>query len=62
MAASSSYSNPIFRSGEECRHSNFNSLQDIAEIKDTTKSRVRDAMAQAGLIAVEPSAGLVHLR
>jgi hypothetical protein len=30
MAASSSYSNPIIRSGEECRHSNSNSLQDIA--------------------------------
>ena len=30
MAASSSFSNPIFRSGEECRHSNLNSFQDIA--------------------------------
>jgi hypothetical protein len=30
MAASSSNSHPIFRSGEDCRHFNFNSLQDIA--------------------------------
>src|SRR5271154_3082115 len=26
--------NPIFRSGEECRHSNLNNLQDIAEQND----------------------------
>jgi hypothetical protein len=30
MAASSSKSPPIFRSGENCRHFNFNILQDIA--------------------------------
>jgi hypothetical protein len=30
MAASSSYSNPIFRSGEDRRHSNLNNVQDIA--------------------------------
>jgi hypothetical protein len=28
--ASSSCTNPIFRSGEDCRHFNFNSVQDIA--------------------------------
>ena len=30
-AASSSFSNPIFRSGEDCRHFNFNSYPDISE-------------------------------
>jgi hypothetical protein len=29
MAASSSYTNPIIRSGENCRHSNFNSYPAI---------------------------------
>jgi hypothetical protein len=31
MAASSSYPAPIFRSGEERRHSNLNSLQDMPD-------------------------------
>jgi len=31
MAASSSLPNPIFRSGEDCRHSNLNNSQDIAK-------------------------------
>ena len=31
MAASCSFTNPILRSGEECRHSNLNSFQDIAQ-------------------------------
>jgi putative transposase len=30
-AASSSFSNPIFRSGEDCRHFNFNSYPDISD-------------------------------
>jgi len=29
-AASSSFSNPIFRSGEDCRHFNFNNYSGIA--------------------------------
>ncbi len=34
MAASSSYSNPMFfRLGEECRHFNFHNVQDMAHIK-----------------------------
>jgi hypothetical protein len=32
MAASSSYSNPIFRSGEDRRHSNLTNVQDIAAL------------------------------
>jgi hypothetical protein len=32
-AASSSFSNPIIRSGEDCRHFNFNSYSGIALIK-----------------------------
>jgi len=30
MAAPSSYTHPIFRSGEDSRHFNLNSFQDIA--------------------------------
>jgi len=30
MAASSLKTHPIFRSGEDCRHFNFNTLQDMA--------------------------------
>jgi hypothetical protein len=30
-AASSSFSNPIIRSGEDCRHFNFNSYSGIAD-------------------------------
>jgi hypothetical protein len=36
MAASSSQTHPIFRSGEDCRYFNFNRVQDIALILKPT--------------------------
>jgi len=66
MAASSLLPNPIFRSGEECRHSNLNNPQDIAERgsvlfaqKHTILTASFDWVQRKILPVASPSAGIL---
>src|SRR5271154_2577070 len=57
--------NPIFRSGEECRHSNLNNLQDIAEaaanfFSEPSGTRTRDPLIKRPIPLVSPANSTSH--
>ena len=59
-AASSSFSNPIIRSGEDCRHFNFNSYSGIASdpsANNYTSVQLRQSMGDIGWVTLPTGQG-----